>query len=292
MKLKEFKRLFADNMKLYWEEIGKAQYLAKELAIYLDRVKRNQEPPPYEKMLGSPVPAPLNMKQVEWRSTDPNPMASWCLVPKEKLASDSQSSASQPSSGGERKGVVDSRKSIAWFNQEYEEEHSWDLEVVPPKEKQEDEQEDGKGEQELLHRLEDKLREEQMIRNQVERLLEEEKARASLEVAKWKSELVAAQQHIEMLTNEKDLLTSDLTMKTERLHSLNKNLMEKASSSSSASANGHRAEEQSWEEMQFQPPSQEDDEPVSLRRLTMGVGLLRRIDGATQGTGALSTETL
>ena len=87
-KLQEYKRLFGDNMKVYWEEIGKAQYLAKELSAYLDRVKSKtgQQTTSYGALLASPVaPSATEKKRVGWADTttkaEPQPM-NWSLVTK------------------------------------------------------------------------------------------------------------------------------------------------------------------------------------------------------------------
>jgi hypothetical protein len=322
-KLQEYKRLFGDNMKVYWAEIGKAQYLAKELSTYLERVKSGSKggQATYEALLASPVASTTDKKRVGWAdttatTTEAQPM-NWSLISKRQKTVESD--AAQPSGEAAPVAVArkarDARKSIAWFNHEYEEEHSWDLETSTTTldggnhHKTDEEAAEGTTTgltkeqavalEKALHGLEDKLREEQIMRNQIELLLEEEKARSSLELTKWQSEFALAQQQIDALVHEKNSLSSDLTVKNERLRSLNQNfLMTKGSTAASSSSSGSMGSSKSrssdssdeeefgdWSDVRKGFDNDDDGyEPVSLRRLTMGVGLLRRANAAAQGT--------
>lgn len=322
-KLQEYKRLFGDNMKVYWAEIGKAQYLAKELSTYLERVKSGSKggQATYEALLASPVASTTDKKRVGWAdttatTTEAQPM-NWSLISKRQKTVESD--AAQPSEEAAPVAVArkarDARKSIAWFNHEYEEEHSWDLETSTTTldggnhHKADEEAAEGTTTgltkeqaaalEKALHGLEDKLREEQIMRNQIELLLEEEKARSSLELTKWQSEFALAQQQIDALVHEKNSLSSDLTVKNERLRSLNQNfLMTKGSTAASSSSSGSMGSSKSrssdssdeeefgdWSDVRKGFDNDDDGyEPVSLRRLTMGVGLLRRANAAAQGT--------
>jgi hypothetical protein len=238
----------------------------------------------------------------------------WSLVTKRQKTEEAETTS------GEAKNVTavaprkarDARKSIAWFNHEYEEEESWDLETTATIDANgnNDTEEPAAGGlskeqllamEDALRSVEDKLREEQIMRNQIERLLEEEKARASLELSKWQSEFALAQQQIDALVHEKNSLSSDLTVKNERLRSLNQNLMAKgsvaAAATSSSSSSGMQSSSKSkssdssdeeefgdWDQVHKGFDNDDDYEPVSLRRLTMGVGLLRRANADAHGT--------